>query len=189
MKMRQISTMIVLAVLCQPAYTRGTASTQKKTPPRKGSQSYGDWLKREVRHELALLAGYTVFDILEYRIDGNKVTLIGQVTRPALKKEAEDAVKKIEGVEGLDNQIEILPPSPTEDQIRRAEYRAIYSQPGLELYGVGSLQAIHIIVMGGQITLEGVVTGQGDKDLANVEAHRVPGVFSVTNNLQVSPSK
>ena len=92
-------------------------------------------------------------------------------------------------MEAVDNQIEILLPSPSDDQIRRAEYRAIYSQPGLERYGVGSLQAIHIIVKGGQVTLEGVVAGQGDRDLANVEAHRVRGVFSVTNNLQVESSK
>lgn len=187
--MRRISAVVLLAVLCQPICGRSTVIAQEKTPPQKGSQGYSDWLKREVRHELALLPSYSVFDILAYRIDSNQVTLIGQVTRPALKTEAEDAVKKIEGVEEVDNQIEVLPPSPLDDQIRRAEYRAIYSQPGLERYSIGSLQTIHIIVRGGQVTLEGVVAGQGDKDLANVEAHRVPGVFSVTNHLQVEASK
>ena len=187
--MRRISGMVLLALLCQPVYGWVSANLQAETPPQRVSQGGSDWVKREVGHELALLPWYSVFDIIKYRIDDSKVTLMGAVTRPALKNEAENAVKKIEGVEAVDNQIEVLPPSPSDDQIRRAEYRAIYSQPGLERYGVGSLQAIHIIVKGGQVTLEGVVAGQGDKDLANVEARRVPGVFSVTNNLQVETSR
>jgi osmotically-inducible protein OsmY len=176
--MRRISGMVLLASMCQPVYGWVSANLQEKTPPQRVSQGNSDWVKREVGHELALLPWYSVFDIIKYRMDGSKVTLMGAVTRPALKNEAEDAVKKIEGVEAVNNQTEILPPSPTDDQIRRAEYRAIYSQPGLERYGVGSLQAIHIIVKGGQVTLEGVVAGQGDKGLANVEAHRVPPASS-----------
>jgi hyperosmotically inducible protein len=146
--MRRISGMILLALMCQPVHGWVSANLQGKTPPQRVSQGNSDWVKREVGHELALLPWYSVFDIIKYRIDGSKVTFMGAVTRPALKNEAEDAVKKIEGVEAVDNQIEILPPSPTDDQIRRAEYRAIYSQPGLERYGVGSLQAIHIISEG-----------------------------------------
>lgn len=184
----RFAALLLMAALCQGILGPGKVNAQQKASSEKSSKGSGDYLTREVRHELALLPSYSVFDILKYSVDGSKVTLMGAVTRPVLRTEAENAVKKIEGVESVDNQIEVLPPSPADDQIRRAEYRAIYSQPGLEMYGVGSLQAIHIIVKGGQVTLEGVVNGEGDKDLANVEAHRIPGVFSVTNNLEVQPS-
>jgi hyperosmotically inducible protein len=189
MNMRRISKMVLLAILCQPLYQWANASTQEKTPPQRVGQGTGDTLKREVGHELALLPSYSVFDILKYRVDSSRVTLMGAVTRPVLKTEAQGAVKKVEGVESVDNQIEVLPPSPMDDQIRGAVSRSLFSKPGLEPYSVGSLQAIHIIVKGGQVTLEGTVSGKGDKDLANVAARRVPRVFSVTNNLQVQASK
>jgi hyperosmotically inducible protein len=144
-----------------------------------------DNIKREVRHELALVPWYSVFDNLQYSVNGYKVTLSGQVVNPSLKSDAESAVKHIEGVESVDNQIEVLPPSPNDDQIRRAEYRAIYGQPGLQRYAEGSVQQIHIIVKNGNVTLYGIVGSQGDKDVANVTANTVPGVFSLTNNLQV----
>jgi len=146
-------------------------------------------IKREVRHELLMLPWYSVFDNLAYRVDGYKVTLIGQVIRPALKDDAEAAVKKIEGVESVENQIEVLPPSPNDDQIRRAEFHAIYGQSSLQRYAEGAVPPIHIIVKNGHVTLEGAVATQADKDVANVQANTVPGVFSVTNNLQVTGGK
>jgi hyperosmotically inducible periplasmic protein len=144
-----------------------------------------DRIVREVRHELIMLPYYSVFDNLAYRVDGSTVTLMGQVTRPTLKSDAERVVRKIEGVENVNNQIEVLPVSPNDDEIRRAEYRAIFSQPGLQLYSVRSVPPIHIIVKNGNVTLEGVVANEADKNIANVTANGVPGVFSVTNNLQV----
>src|SRR6266705_2361786 len=140
---------------------------------------------KEVRHELVMLPYYGVFDNLAYRVDGDTVTLLGQVTRPTLKSDAESVVKKIEGVEHVNNQIQVLPPSPNDDRIRLAVYRAIYGENGLFQYGLAAVPAIHIIVNGGRVALEGVVNNEGDKNLANLKANQVPGVFSVTNNLQV----
>ena len=140
-------------------------------------------LVKEVRHELVMLPYYGVFDNLSYKVDGATVTLFGQVTRPTLKSDAERTVKRIEGVEGVVNNIEVLPLSPNDDRIRRAVYRAIYSQNGLDRYSLMAVPSIHIIVSNGQVRLEGVVANQGDKNLANITANGVSGVFSVTNNL------
>ncbi len=135
-----------------------------------------------------MIPWYSVFDNLEYRVDGDSVTLAGQVTRPVIKNEAESSVKKIEGVKVVDNQIEVLPPSPFDDQVRRKEYRSIYSFGPLQPYALGVNPGIHIIVKGGNVTLEGVVRTQADKDAANIRARSVPGVFAVTNNLRVEKS-
>lgn len=142
-------------------------------------------LERQVRHELVMLPFYSVFDNLAFRVDGYKVTLLGQVTRPTLKRDAENVVKRIEGVESVDNQIEVLPTSPNDDRIRLATYRAIYGHTALNRYALMAVPSIHIIVKNGNVTLEGVVASKGDKNIANIEANSVPGVFSVTNNLRV----
>jgi hyperosmotically inducible protein len=144
-----------------------------------------DRIAREVRHELVMLPYYGVFDNLAYRVDGTTVSLFGQVTRPTLKSDAEGVVKRIEGVTKVNNQIEVLPLSPMDDQTRRAEFRAIYSEPSLNMYATQAVPPIHIIVDNGKVTLVGVVGTQMDKDLAGVRANSVPGVFSVTNNLKV----
>jgi len=144
-----------------------------------------DKITKEVRHELVMLPYYGVFDNLAYRVDGAKVTLFGQVTRPTLKSDAENAVKKIEGVQNVDNEIEVLPLSPNDDQIRRATYRKIYSNPALQRYQMGAVPPIHIIVKNGNITLVGVVDNEGDKNLAGIAANGVPGAFKVTNELSV----
>ena len=147
-------------------------------------------LVREVRHQLAMLPYYGVFDDLSFRVDPDgTVTLMGAVTRPTLKSDAENVVKHIEGVTKVVNQIEVLPLSPEDDRIRMAEYRAIYGEPSLATrYGYRAIPPVHIIVKNGHVTLDGVVANQGDKDLINVRANSVPGVFSVTNNLRVEPS-
>jgi hyperosmotically inducible protein len=142
-------------------------------------------ITKEVRHELLMLPYLGVFDNLAYKVDGYNVTLMGQVTRPTLKSDSENVVKRIEGVEHVDNQIEVLPPSPMDDRLRRQLYRSIYGYPALQKYSLGVQQPIRIIVKGGKVTLEGVVDNEGDKNIANLRANGVPGVFSVTNNLQV----
>ena len=142
-------------------------------------------LEREVRHELVTLPYYDVFDNLEYRVDGSQVTLSGQVVRPTLKSGAENVVKNIEGVEKVTNNIEVLPLSPNDDRLRVAIYRAIYGHPALQRYSVRSVPPIHIIVKSGSVTLEGVVANEGDKNIANIQANGVSGVFSVKNNLRV----
>lgn len=160
--------------------TLAPAAQQNEVSPRAVER-----IQREVRHELLMLPYLGVFDYLAYKVDGYNVTLIGQVTRPTLKSDAENVVKKIEGVEKVDNQIEVLPPSPMDDQIRRRLYRAIYGFPTLQKYSLGVQQPIRIIVKGGNVTLQGVVDNEGDKNTAGIRAKGVSGVFSVTNNLQV----
>lgn len=142
-------------------------------------------LIREVRHELVMLPYYGVFDNLAYKVDGYTVTLLGQVARPTLKTDAERAVKDIEGIERVINEIEVLPTSPNDDRIRRAVYRAIYGYPALQMYSLRAVPPIHIIVKNGNLTLEGAVAREGDKNLAGMQANGVPGVFSVKNNLVV----
>lgn len=152
-----------------------------------GSPKGADRIAREVRHELVMLPYYSVFDNLAYQVNGYTVTLVGQVTKPTIKADAEKAVKKIEGVENVVNNIEVLPLSPNDDQIRRAVYRAVYGQPGLDMYSLRAVPTIHIIVKNGQVTLTGAVANQGDKQRAGIAANGVSGVFSVTNDLLVSP--
>lgn len=142
-------------------------------------------IEREVRHELVMLPYYGVFDNLAYRVDGDTVTLMGEATRPTLKSDAENVVKRIEGVERVVNNIKVLPLSPNDDRIRLATYRAIYGQTGLDRYALQAVPPIHIIVENGNVTLEGVVVTQADKDMAGIRANGVPGVFSVKNNLRV----
>jgi hyperosmotically inducible protein len=145
-------------------------------------------IQKEVRHELLMLPYFGVFDNIEYRVDGDTVTLLGDVTRPTLKSDAENVVKRIEGVQHVVNKIEVLPPSPMDDQLRLALYRAIYGFPALEKYALGVQKPIRILVKNGHVTLEGVVDSEADKNLAGVRANTVPGIFSVTNNLRVVPS-
>ena len=142
-------------------------------------------LVREVRHELVMLPYYGIFDNLAYRVDGRVVTLFGQVSRPTLKSDAENVVKQIEGVERVINEIEVLPLSPNDDGIRRAVYRAIYSSEPLQRYAMGAVPSIHIIVKNGNVTLEGAVGNEGDKNIAGIAANGVSGVFTVTNHLVI----
>jgi hyperosmotically inducible protein len=185
----RITRVLLLTLLFQPFLGTGTLSAKQEMHTQKGARNSEEWLKREVRHELVMVPWYSVFDNLEYSVKGNEVTLSGQVVQPTLKSDAENAVKHIEGVEKVNNQIEVLPASPMDDQTRRAEYRAIYSQNNLARYGVGALQSIHIIVKNGHVTLEGVVDSQQDKDAAGIYANSVPNVFSVENHLIVTGSK
>lgn len=142
-------------------------------------------LVREVRHQLVLLPYYSVFDNLAFKVEGDHVILEGQVTRPTLKSDGEKVVKNIEGVASVTNNIEVLPPSPMDDQLRRALYRAIYGDPSLSKYAWSAVPSIHIIVKNGNVTLEGVVDSETDKNLAGLRANSVPNVFSVKNNLVV----
>jgi len=151
----------------------------------RNSAQYEKWLNNQVHHELAMLPWLSVFDNLEYRIEGTTVTLQGQVVRPSIKPDAENAVKHIEGVTNVVNNIEVLPPSPMDSQIRMATFRAIYSEPSLQRYGPNPVSSIHIVVKNGNVTLVGVVDNDTDKNLAYMRANGVPNVFSVTNNLQV----
>ncbi|MGH9773915.1 MAG: BON domain-containing protein [Candidatus Acidiferrales bacterium] len=175
---------IIAGIAGAGAISANAAGRQKGPAPR-GEAAYHEWLTKEVRHQLVMLPWYSVFDNLEYKIDGDRVILMGQVARPSLKDDAEAAVKKLEGVTAVENQIQILPVSQNDDRIRRAEYHVIYGEPTFERYAIQAVGPIHIIVDNGHVTLEGVVANQMDKDLAGIRANSVSGVFSVTNNLAV----
>src|SRR6266851_3651913 len=176
MKLRPLLVTCVMLALVSAALGRQVAAPSAAATAR---------ITKEVRHELVMLPYFSVFDNLAYKVDGYNVTLMGQVTKPTLKSDAENVVKRIEGVEHVDNQIEVLPLSPNDDRIRRQLYRAIYGYPALQRYAMGVQQSIRIIVKNGNATLEGVVDSEADKNIANIRARSVPGVFSVTNNLQV----
>ena len=184
MKARPLSVMLILFVFA--ALSAGQDQTAQRDQPTARSQ---DRIQREVRHELLMLPYFGVFDNIAYKVDGSTVTLLGQVVRPTLKSDAGNAVKHIEGVENVDNQIEVLPPSPMDDRIRMRLFRAIYGYPALQRYALGVQKPIRIIVKNGHVNLEGVVDSDGDKNIAGIRANGVSGIFSVTNNLQVVPSK
>lgn len=167
--MLQIKKKVFLAVLV-PAL----AAAQARSP-----------IERQIRHELVMLPYYSVFDNIVFRVEGGTVTLMGQTVRPTLKSDAGNVVKRLEGVEKVVNNIEVLPPSNNDDQIRLAAYRAIYHFPQLQKYALSAVPSIHIIVKGGRITLEGVANNKMDKNVAEIQAKSIPGVFSVTNNLRV----
>jgi hyperosmotically inducible periplasmic protein len=198
--MKQFAAATALAVILsactmalgQAAGQSGTtaASTTSTSQTRPLSDQALQRITQEVRHQLVMLPFYSVFDNLEYKVapDGT-VTLLGQVLDPTLKPDAERAVKKIEGVERVVNDIEVLPTSPNDDHIRRSVYRAIYGNDVLAPYSLRAVPPIHIIVKNGHVTLTGVVARQMDKQIAEMQAKSVPGVFSVNDNLQVENPK
>jgi hyperosmotically inducible periplasmic protein len=178
-----VATLLAAPLLALPYSAAARPQDEKK---QRSEAKYREKLVKEVRHQLVMLPWYSVFDNLAYQVDGDKVTLFGQVTRPTLKSDAEAAVKSIEGVASVVNNIEVLPLSPMDDQLRRAVFRAIYGDSGLPRYSVQAVPSIHIIVKNGNVTLEGVVDNESDKNLANLRANQVPNVFSVKNNLVVA---
>src|SRR5258708_6802083 len=173
--MKKLLSALALATVCLPVWADK-------------SDKGVDRISREVRHELVTLPFYNVFDDLAYKVDGSTVTLYGYVTQPTLKSDSERAVRRIEGVTNVVNNIEVLPLSPNDDRIRRDVYRAIYSQPGLDMYSLRAVPTIHIIVKNGNVTLVGAVNNEGDKERASIAANGVPGVFSVKNELVVYKS-
>jgi osmotically-inducible protein OsmY len=142
-------------------------------------------IQQAVRHNILMLPYYNVFDNITYKVEGYNVTLMGAVTRPTLKSEAENVVKGIEGVQQVDNRIEVLPLSTMDDQLRLKLFRAVYGYSSLQRYDLSVQKPIRIIVKNGHVDLEGVVDSQADKNLVNIRANSVPGVFSVKNNLRV----
>lgn len=162
------------------------AITQDRNLPSPRSE---ERITREVRHTLLMLPYFGVFDNIAFKVEGDTVTLLGQVVRPTLKSDAENSVKRIEGVEKVNNDIEVLPPSPMDSRLRRQLFRAIYGYPALQRYGLGVQKPIRIIVNNGRVELDGVVDSEADKNIAGIRANGVPGIFSVTNNLQIESSK
>ena len=184
---KELRSLFVILLLAIPmvALANSPAAQPQEEKKQRSEAKYREKLAKEVRHQLVMLPWYSVFDSLEYKVEGDKVILSGQVTRPTLKSDAEAAVKSIEAVSSVVNNIEVLPLSPMDDQIRRAVYRAIYGDPGLSRYSIQAVPSIHIIVKNGNVTLEGVVDNEADKNLAYLRTSAVPNIFSVKNNLVV----
>lgn len=155
-----------------------------KAEAARGSERAQNNLERQVRKELIKLPDYTVFDNLEFRVEGYQVELRGQVLRGSLKSSAEKVVGRIEGVESVTNNIEVLPASVHDDRLRQAVFNAIYSRPPLQRYALQAVPPIHIIVKRGHVTLVGVVATEAEKNLADAQARGVSGSFSVTNRLR-----
>jgi hyperosmotically inducible protein len=167
-------------------------------------------MAQEIRKQIVTLPLYGVFDNIHFAIQGgDTVILRGQASRPTLKSGIENSVKKINGVKNVTNEIEVLPLSTNDDNLRAAVYRSIYSYPPLQKYtanrGGGSrvpsvaraaggitndppigFHAIHIIVKNGNVTLVGAVNNDADLAMAGMRANTVPGVFSVENQLEVA---
>ncbi len=199
-----VSTVPILAQETQPGPTYSQEDTLR--------------IAQEVRKRLLGLTTYSVFDSLSFGIHGKAVVLRGYASRPILKSDAENAVKRIPGVEKVENNIEVLPNSPMDDRIRAQVYNRIYTQAVLRKYNAnqGSIgraigpgpniaamaggitqsppigfHAIHIIVKNGNVILTGFVNNQTDADIAYMQANGTPGVFSVDNDIQFPnmPSK
>ncbi|HVH89259.1 MAG TPA: BON domain-containing protein [Terriglobales bacterium] len=173
-------------LLCGLTFAQGQSGNNTQLAIRPGAPNPDEQrIVKEVRHELVMLPYYSLFDDLEYSVNGDTVTLLGSVTNPTLKSDAENVVKRIEGVNKVNNQIKVLPPSPMDDQIRVRVARAISNQGGLYRYFMGAVPSIHIIVDSGHVTLKGIVDNQADDTQAKMAANQVPGVFSVKDELQV----
>ena len=142
-------------------------------------------LEEKVRHELLMLPYFNVFEDLNYKVEGGLVTLSGQVTQPITSRNAEAAIKRIAGVSGVSNQIEVLPLSPFDGRIRAATLNAVYGFAPLQRYGMGTQPSIRILVKNGNITLAGAVRTEADRNLAFLRANGVAGAFSVTNQIRV----
>ncbi len=176
---------VTLAVTCLFTATQANpqSATSNKLP--KNEEKAENSLERAIRHQLQELPFYSVFDIISFHIEGDKVTLTGQVRRPTLKEHAEGAVKSLEGVANVVNKIEVLPHSSDDHALRRNVYRVIFEDATLEKYAIQALPSIHIIVKNGAVSLEGTIDSESDKALAGGLVNKVPNVVSLRNNLVV----
>jgi hyperosmotically inducible protein len=210
-----LSVCAALVLVSAPAIAQNSSSAAQNgnTAEQNNSNTWSPELAanivKQIRNKITSLPDYSVFDSLRFGFKGKTVVLKGYASRPTLKSEAGNVVKGIEGVEGVDNEIQVLPPSPNDDRIRVALYRRIYSQPMLRKYtssepGFGEgpsvareaggitadppigYHAIHIIVNNGHVILTGVVDSKTDADVAAIQANSTPGVFSVENDIQVA---
>ena len=142
-------------------------------------------LENSVRKALVMITYLSVFDDLSFTVDSNgAVTLSGEVTQPIIKDYAQKAVQHLDGVSSVNDQIEVLPLSPFDDQIRLRTLRSLQRTGSLYRYFMGVTPTIRIVVKNGHVTLDGVVQSSMDRQLAFMSANHVPGVFSVTNDLR-----
>ena len=169
---------LVIGMTLVTGFAFATPNTSNPNPTQEA-------LEAKVRHELLMLPYFGIFDNLQFRVDGTTVTLLGQAARPTLRSDAGNVVKRIEGVTAVKNEIEVLPLSRFDDQLRLRVARNVYGQSALNRYALGAHPSIHIVVKNGNVTLEGVVANKMDANIANIQANSVFGAFSVKNNLQI----
>ena len=179
MQMNFLKTTVAVAGAMLASIPSFAASNQATAPETQAQ------LEERVRHELVMLPYFNIYDDLSFRVENGKVTLLGEVTRPTLKSDAEGVVKRIAGVTSVQNQIEVLPLSNFDNGIRQRVTQAVYGQSALNRYALGAHPSIHIIVKNGNVTLQGVVANDMDRNIAGIQANSVSGVFNVTNNLRV----
>ena len=185
MKMKGILNKVTAALAALVLAASAASAAPNAPAEQPGERAAFERLAKKVRKELVTLPWYGVFDNLAYQIDGSTVTLSGQVVRPSTRSDAERRVKRLAGVERVVNNIEVLPLSSFDDSIRVSAYRTLFGwNSPLFRYGRGTDPSIHIIVERGNLTLEGVVASEGDRNLARMLVSSIPGVFSVTNNLR-----
>jgi hyperosmotically inducible protein len=178
LKVARVSVALALAAITIGAYTASAATTQDQAVNEQA-------LNKKVHHALVMNPWYGVFDNITYQLNGTQVVLSGQVVLSATKSDAEKSVQHVAGVTEVVDNIQVLPVSNFDNQIRRAEFRRIFSGDTLGRYAMGAVPSIHIIVNNGHVTLEGTVMNQMDANIARIRANEVPGVFSVTNNLHI----
>jgi hyperosmotically inducible periplasmic protein len=208
-------TLPTLAVALVFTLSASTVIAQTVAPAPTWSQDDTVRIAKEVQKRLARLTNYGVFDWITFGFHGKVVVVKGYASRPILKKDVDNALKDIAGVESVDNQIEVLPSSPNDDRIAAAVYSRIYTASSLRKYNANQgsarqatgpgrnialmaggitnapptgFHAIHIVVRNGNVTLFGVVNNESDSAIANMQANSAPGVFSVDNNLDVPGS-
>ena len=170
----------ITLMVCTLFFFQAIAQSNKTFSPKAQER-----ITKEVRHQILSLPDFGTFDNIVFKLNGYDVILYGQVVQPILKDDAAKVIRKIEGVERVENHIEVLPTSGNDDRLRRDLFIAIYRYGPLQHYGVGSNRPIRIIVNHGNVALEGVVDREADKNMAGIRANGVPGVFSVKNNLVV----
>lgn len=184
--MRKIGMALMAGILIVAGAAAAKDKDDKHIDPFVNGPANESKLIQEVRHRLVTLPYYGVFDDLGFTVDGSTVTLVGQVVLPVLKDDAASTVKRIEGVTNVVNNIEVLPLSPNDNQIRRGVYRAIYGDSVLSTrYAFQAIPPIHIIVKNGNVRLEGVVANEMDRNIAGIRANGVSGAFHVDNQLRV----
>ena len=183
------------------------AATSGATGVRAQEVAQGETV-RSVRKMLERLPYYGVFDFLAFGVDRGTVTLVGYSFEGRLKADAEMAAKRSSGVDEVANKIEVLPTSLNDDRIRWATFYRIYTDDFLSRYAPGGVHEvlrelrderhfpgmqpvgiypIHIIVKNGRTMLLGAVDNAADRQLAEVRAREVQGVFGVENSLTVAP--
>lgn len=189
MKKSRVVLSLALAVILGMSFSVKDAAATDSAQTAIASDRGTERITKQVRHELNMIPYVNAFDYVEFTVNAdNSVTLAGQVTNPVVKSEAGNVVKRVEGVERVNNQIQVLPVSFFDSGLRARLYRTIYGYPALEKYALGVNKPIRIIVDNGHVTLMGVVDNQADKNIAGLRANGVFGVFSVDNELKVVKS-